>query len=1540
MRKLLSRAISLGLCLALSLGLCPVAGAAGVVDSGVCGESLTWSLNDAGELRISGTGVMNDYAPYVSKDKAPWRVYEEEIASVVVEEGVNAIGHYAFMSCTALTQVSLPQSLTTIGHSVFEECTALTSVVIPESVTVMGSSVFERCSSLTDVTLPQRMDDDLYGTFKKCSALKSVVVPEGITALSATFSECTALERVTLPQSLTEIGGYSFVQSGLEEIIVPPNVTRIGFDAFDNCSKLKKVELPEGLERIEGYAFCGCSALTELKLPSTLKRMGGRVFAGCGVTRINIPVSLESAYGTYDGRYSDSSFGLYSKVNTFVLDEGRTVIQDDLLPLGCTYILPDSITSIGRSTLGGGERSNIFFRGTQAQWEAIEGHETENIGTLRVFFGDEELAQEIPRDAYLIQVVDQEGKAYKGVTIKGGGVNYLTDEKGYASIILGEGRELPPLEFWCDGWRMMTRYGRMLDAGETGETVVVRRFDQSVADSVRTAPQVSACRFSTRADMSGAVELTTRNQMVDVNQGGNIYLQVSTTDDSAVERVELRNYHAVLAEMTPGQITAVPVESLSTHGSYSIRVTDKEGEHTTRLINLIPTEQQFEEFKDLSLDFDKFSVSVGENVPFVGGGELKLEMPLQLPMVGQYDAETSTYRVGINMKDGFSESNFQAMKECVSALESAGSTLRRGGLSGLKRLAGDAFESALTESDDPLEIIIAGYLEAQGNGKGSLDTLRGQLVVGMELKGNMGFTTWVAVVPVTVQVELGLEAKAVGSLTYRVPTQTLTGSLDLMLKPSLEAFGGVGVGRAIGVGAYGKAELEMTARLLGSPAGVRKVALTGELGIKAYLGPLEYSKGYASATWQIYPKGKSQEEEAALFDLYDAQAYQRQDLSYLKEESAWQEFDQASLFAAPAGTSIQTLLSGTYRNAQPSLAAVGDGMYAAFLRADADNGDTYVAVSKYDGSIWSEPARCDAAAVMDGAPRLEVADDGTVWLAFTQTAPDYDPDELLSYAGKQSLVVGTVDPDTCAFTEKARYQGEGYLHLAQLGSVGGQPRLAWVDSPVTDDNSVLWPASGAVCTAAYEGGAWGVARQAVQADKTITSLAVGERAGALALAYVADMDGEGDTHSDKTLYCWDGADVRQMATNVQGRLSFAVIPGAGADFIWNGAEGLYTASGLAVPAGGLTGEYALTDDRLYYSAAGDGSADLTAVIWSGGSWSAPVTLTGGERYLENLNVATYGGKDYLLGMYTNASLMGTRVEDTKDLVWASVEPRSDLRLEVGEVEGAMIAGEYTRVPVTVYNAGDHDVTEFYFTSGARLIDAYIDCSPALAPGQSWTGKVGMKCPETYTSYTLSVNGYNGTDAVPEDNAATVELGMADLAVELVEQRVEGNSSLVALVHNEGIDQATARGQFVNARGEVLGSFVVTDLAAGGTAMATCDALDGSGDYTVRLMSLDPDRYSYNNSATLYVDQPSRILSVEPDMGRVTVEVDAGQAGQLWCGLYDTDGRLLAVTAQAVSPGRQTVELGGKLPTGQTAVVKAFLLGADSAPQCEEKYWER
>ena len=98
-------------------------------------------------------------------------MYELSVGEHTVKyalKGLTSVVEAAFLNCTGLTSVTIPNSVTTIGGGAFCNCTGLTSVTIPNSVTSIGGSAFGGCSSLTSVTIPNSVTTIGEGAFCAC----------------------------------------------------------------------------------------------------------------------------------------------------------------------------------------------------------------------------------------------------------------------------------------------------------------------------------------------------------------------------------------------------------------------------------------------------------------------------------------------------------------------------------------------------------------------------------------------------------------------------------------------------------------------------------------------------------------------------------------------------------------------------------------------------------------------------------------------------------------------------------------------------------------------------------------------------------------------------------------------------------------------------------------------------------------------------------------------------------------------------------------------------------------------------------------------------------------------------------------------------------------------------------------------------------------------------------------------------------------------------------------------------------------------------
>lgn len=88
------------------------------------GGRITAAFSDNGRhgfiLTLTGSGAMKDFA---SDKEAPWYGKSGRVTSIVIPEGVTAIGSNAFAQCHYVKTVVLPQSVTAIGSNVFSDKT-------------------------------------------------------------------------------------------------------------------------------------------------------------------------------------------------------------------------------------------------------------------------------------------------------------------------------------------------------------------------------------------------------------------------------------------------------------------------------------------------------------------------------------------------------------------------------------------------------------------------------------------------------------------------------------------------------------------------------------------------------------------------------------------------------------------------------------------------------------------------------------------------------------------------------------------------------------------------------------------------------------------------------------------------------------------------------------------------------------------------------------------------------------------------------------------------------------------------------------------------------------------------------------------------------------------------------------------------------------------------------------------------------------------------------------------------------------------------
>lgn len=136
------------------------------------------------------------------------------ITSVIIPASVTEIGEYAFSSCTSLESVTIPDGVTSIGNGAFWDCINITTVTMPATaidyipkdslqtvVITSGDSIDEHafiyCTSLTSITIPDSVTSIGSSAFNGCASLESITIPDGVTSIGDyAFNGCSSLDVV------------------------------------------------------------------------------------------------------------------------------------------------------------------------------------------------------------------------------------------------------------------------------------------------------------------------------------------------------------------------------------------------------------------------------------------------------------------------------------------------------------------------------------------------------------------------------------------------------------------------------------------------------------------------------------------------------------------------------------------------------------------------------------------------------------------------------------------------------------------------------------------------------------------------------------------------------------------------------------------------------------------------------------------------------------------------------------------------------------------------------------------------------------------------------------------------------------------------------------------------------------------------------------------------------------------------------------------------------------------------------------------------
>ena len=247
----------------------------------------------------------------------------QHLRSVVIGDGVTSIGNNAFYNCGTFVggegheeanvdklTVTMGKNVKTIGDGAFLYCSKLTSIEIPNGVTRIGVDAFNN-SGLTSVTIPASVETIGNQAFNFINSLESVTIADGDTPLTLENTYYGAFQngdaggthytkKVYLGRNINYNRNRTEFDT-VEELTVGPKVTTLSPYMFAGCYGLQSIDMTNAtsLTSISEYAFADITGITSVKVPwLTPITINENVFASGAYSSaiLSVPAGTKEAY--------------------------------------------------------------------------------------------------------------------------------------------------------------------------------------------------------------------------------------------------------------------------------------------------------------------------------------------------------------------------------------------------------------------------------------------------------------------------------------------------------------------------------------------------------------------------------------------------------------------------------------------------------------------------------------------------------------------------------------------------------------------------------------------------------------------------------------------------------------------------------------------------------------------------------------------------------------------------------------------------------------------------------------------------------------------------------------------------------------------------------------------------------------------------------------------------------------------------------------------------------------------------------------------
>ena len=187
------------------------------------------------------------------------KTYHPEVTKVIIPASVEYISNYAFYGMRNLETVEFEAGsvLEKVDVGAFMDCTSLKNITLPNSTRIIGTKAFANCTSLETFYVTCNLENSsmVFAGCTNLTAFTGVGVEDGVIfnedKTQLLYYPARKGTSYVVPDSVTEIGPFAFAGGNTLTSINLNNVTMLRMGAFGKCTSLTNITANK-LEIIEG----------------------------------------------------------------------------------------------------------------------------------------------------------------------------------------------------------------------------------------------------------------------------------------------------------------------------------------------------------------------------------------------------------------------------------------------------------------------------------------------------------------------------------------------------------------------------------------------------------------------------------------------------------------------------------------------------------------------------------------------------------------------------------------------------------------------------------------------------------------------------------------------------------------------------------------------------------------------------------------------------------------------------------------------------------------------------------------------------------------------------------------------------------------------------------------------------------------------------------------------------------------------------------------------------------------------------------------